>query len=529
MENRRKIADREAGKQTARLMSAAWSAYLESDYAKCLDLLAFGTPALTKDERFEVALLRTRALLRCGRSASAIDSVEEALALAGDASTHILALGFLGTALRRAKRMRDADAAFTKGLAFSDQASAEARSEFAYLRAVAAWEDGDMDRARNCAMQALPDAQDVALAALHQVIGWIEIRCERYATAAQSFLQALEVLDGSPVDDLRLRARLIHALCVIASETIDLQLWGRIKPAVDAMRWTDGVARAHFHTLVCRSFLALLEGKLDEAWSVSREALCATQTPAFIAIASTNAGAIDQLVGDAYAARRNFSRAWDVISGVRWSEADEEERIALANFAIEAPEDLKPYARKAMTIYRSVAPRFDLGLALHRDRRVAAFEATASGRIAEICGNTAEAIGHYERSLRLWNALDYRMRAALVASRLLRLTHDDQYRADINVAAQRAKHAWFLADHTMLRAGAASAALSHLTMTERTVLSHLLTGKPARQIADALSRSPHTITNHTRRIFEAFGVTSRSALIARCTQLGLTPDSVLPA
>jgi DNA-binding CsgD family transcriptional regulator len=53
-----------------------------------------------------------------------------------------------------------------------------------------------------------------------------------------------------------------------------------------------------------------------------------------------------------------------------------------------------------------------------------------------------------------------------------------------------------------------------LTPAERTVFHQLLAGRSADEIAERLGNSAFTIANHTRRIFSAFGVNSRSQLLA---------------
>ena len=52
------------------------------------------------------------------------------------------------------------------------------------------------------------------------------------------------------------------------------------------------------------------------------------------------------------------------------------------------------------------------------------------------------------------------------------------------------------------------------------MLAALVEGKSASAIAAEFGRSVNTINNHTKRIFKALGVRSRSALIAEYVQLG---------
>jgi DNA-binding NarL/FixJ family response regulator len=63
-----------------------------------------------------------------------------------------------------------------------------------------------------------------------------------------------------------------------------------------------------------------------------------------------------------------------------------------------------------------------------------------------------------------------------------------------------------------------------LTPAQLRVLSEILKGKASRQIAASFDRSTNTINNHTRAIFTAFGVHSRSRLIAIAAEAGIIAE-----
>ena len=58
-----------------------------------------------------------------------------------------------------------------------------------------------------------------------------------------------------------------------------------------------------------------------------------------------------------------------------------------------------------------------------------------------------------------------------------------------------------------------------LTARQHDVLQHLLSGLADKRIAAALHISPHTVHNHVKALFRAFGVSSRPELFARCLEL----------
>jgi DNA-binding CsgD family transcriptional regulator len=70
-------------------------------------------------------------------------------------------------------------------------------------------------------------------------------------------------------------------------------------------------------------------------------------------------------------------------------------------------------------------------------------------------------------------------------------------------------------DAKMLRSRKkAQKCIAQLSPAEKAVYDRILQGKSAIEIAKELRRSPFTVSNHTRKIFEAFGTQSRSKLLA---------------
>jgi len=61
-----------------------------------------------------------------------------------------------------------------------------------------------------------------------------------------------------------------------------------------------------------------------------------------------------------------------------------------------------------------------------------------------------------------------------------------------------------------------SVAAAKLTPRQQQVLESLLTGRSKKEIAFALHISPHTVHNHVKAVYQAFGVSSRGELLARC-------------
>jgi PAS domain S-box-containing protein len=74
-----------------------------------------------------------------------------------------------------------------------------------------------------------------------------------------------------------------------------------------------------------------------------------------------------------------------------------------------------------------------------------------------------------------------------------------------------------------------SVATAKLTPRQQQVLESLLTGQSKKEIAFALHISAHTVHNHVKAVYQAFGVSSRGELLARCLGAGTAEDAPAPA
>lgn len=384
-----------------------------------------------------------------------------------------------------------------------------------YLLALEAWQDRDYDRAET--LLARNNTARARIAQTHSISGWIDVKRERYADGAAHFETALAALQTSGEIDERLRARLVHGIANVAAETIDLALGARARIAYDNTAWTDGLAVERFNTLTMLRYLALLEGDLDRAWLLARQAATLMTEAPYAVHGETGAAFVSELLGDKRASAIQLQRAWHLLRGHRWGDTGHEGRVALTDFAMHAGRVMPAEARQAITIYQSFKPASNPLNALDGDRRVDAFELTAAARVSEALGDKKAALTQYDSALTIWRELGHHLRVGQVAADMYRLTNEAAYAKIVRAVLQRAPQAWFGAS---LRSP--KNPFAQLSTAEQRVFQQLLQGKSAKTIAASLDRSHHTVSNHTRKIFAAFRVNSRTRLLARCAELGIT-------
>jgi DNA-binding NarL/FixJ family response regulator len=501
-------------------LQLARAAFRAAEYDRCrafLSLVGDEHPA----ERAQAALLEARLARLERRYEEWYAAATLAERAHPDPAGRLFATMLRATAAKRLGHLEEAAtlrAAVESGLAEITPAA----GLVVYHLALDAWEERDYGRAERIIERNL--AHGVEVAQSLTLLGWIEVKRENFAASIVPFSKALKLSHDEAEPDRLLQARTIHALGVAASELIDLPLGRRVRREFEAMTWPAELAVEKFLSVMTLHYLALLEGDLDRAWLLSRESVSVAPTPAYRAVAEVYAAVASRFIGDRGGARIQLEQAWKILRSERWAGTETEARGALTSFAIEGARTMPAEARKAVTLYQSIAAKRNPLSAVDQDRRIVAFEATAAARISEVLGRRAEAIAQYRFSLQIWTELRCAMRAAEVGMDLVRLTGDSAYRAPVDAALKRAPKAWLGRELERL-----AGPIAALTAAERTVLIGLLEGKRTKAIAAELDRSEFTVTNHTSRVLAAFGVASRSALIAVCGELGITPDEVRAA
>ncbi len=497
---------------------AAWDA---GEYERVVKLLG-SAKFDRREDRVGSAVLQARALLALDRQDQVVTLLQRASKEVKGAEETVLTQMLHGAALTLSGRYEQGETLLDETAALAKRTSPQLTAEIAYYRALSRWSSHRLPEAEEIVEAALPAARDVHRARLLQLLGWIDVRGENYSGAARQFTAALDELNRAKRPDAQGRARLLHALGIIAAETIDLRLGRMVRREYDANTWSDDTRIERFHVLEYLAWLSLLEGNVGRAWDERQRALSLTVDTAYHASALTSAANIAGVVGDRFSEARYLELAGSLLLRGDQLALDVDRRIAMLAFVASAPSANIEAARKVFTLYERTRPRKTERLALEGDRRMEGFELYARGRLSIAEGRTQPGVAEFEKALDLWSRLGYRLRVAVTANTLRSATGDPRYAETALEALRSAPNAWLRA--ALERGAGDDNPLAQLTPAERRVLAELCKGKKARDIADTFDRSFNTINNHTRAIFTAFGVRSRAALVAECARRGILDD-----
>jgi DNA-binding NarL/FixJ family response regulator len=260
------------------------------------------------------------------------------------------------------------------------------------------------------------------------------------------------------------------------------------------------------------AYFALLRGDIESAWQHRTKILKLAQEPSYEVHAHAALAEIAEIDGDTRTQERHLRSAGAFIQGFRGKDLTVDDQVALLAFVEAATPAVTMMAVEAMGVYdqRREQGNDHYFRLLAGDRRVGAMEFSARGKLAKCTGDVRSAIAFYSDALQLWRKVSYRMRAAIAARDLYVLTHDVRYAREADAFLSQVPDAWLYRD-----LNTDMAMFAQLSPTELIVLQAMCRGLRTSEIAKEMNRSPNTITNHTRRIFEVLGVRNRAGAVAR--------------
>lgn len=496
---------------TTGVLERAEQAWFAGRNEETLALLEHETFARSAD-RLHATLLSARAHLTLRKPQGVVAMIGAVRKDARTADERATADMFTAAALLQLGEYERGRALLDEVVERKEPIHASILAELAYYRGRTRWAAREYDEAERIIEAGLPQATDMIRARLYCMLGFVEFSREAHASATRQFSAALEVLRTSAHADVQTKTASLLTLAAIAGETIDLSLIRFVEQAVPEIDWSPDNYRdrVRFHHML--SFFALLRGNVDDAWHHRTQMLKLAQGPSDEVLAHAGLADIAAYDGDARTQERHLRSAGAIIQDLRGKELTTDEQIALLTFVEAAKPTVTMMAVDAMAIFDQHRAQANDAYfwPLAGDRRVQAMEFSARGNLATCTGDMRGAVTFYGEALQLWRKISYRMRAAITARDLYVLTHDMRYAREAEAFLSQVPNAWI---HRDLEADTATVA--QLSPTELVVLEAMCKGLTTNEIAQKMNRSPNTVTNHTRRIFEALGVRNRAGAVAR--------------
>jgi DNA-binding CsgD family transcriptional regulator len=421
-------------------------------------------------------------------------------------------------------RMRDFERADHHFALARRQLSARAdRSDLAYHLARRWLLEGRTDEARHAADELSRDQSQASKIANAMLQSFILSHEERYREAAESLIRGIVLIGKRREQHLEEWFHAVQNLAALGRELSFDEAVALARQEVDQpIEWPEDFRTQHFQALKAVGWACALRGDMLGCFRYLRAAERTTPNDAFKVILLLDRAYFARIIGEATWALDEVAKAENVADRVDWNAIAGDERVGLLLLADAMAEIDKERARFYLARYRRL-DRIRSPLALFAfDHRLEAFEAYAEGVVRQTDGGKG-ADELFRKAWIIFDRIGYDWRAARAAMRLFEVTKKDRWRHLAEDKLEAFLQSWLARE---LRS-------SHETKARQPVKLPPMQGKvfamlcqkmSTAEIAEALGLSQHTIRNHLKAVFRAYGVNSRAALVAEAANRGELPS-----
>jgi len=426
---------------------------------------------------------------------------------------------YLGTGYSRLGEFTEADdhflraeKIFREGPALGELAAHVTRS---YL------ERRDLDEAEKWQNRSLADRSLRGKIRSEHLASYIAARRGQYYKQAECLIKVLDLIGGRREDFVEDWYAAVHTLAVLARELPSSMASIRAKAEVDLdVAWSADFAVSRFQALKGVAWSQALAGDELSCLRYLRLAQHADVGSVWRIILYLDRSYFAAIVGEQQWAENEFFAAEEVAEGIAWEETVGEERIALLLMA----ELATLHAPKRAPFY--IARFKDLGRLrtnvqhLAFDDRLQAMEAYATGLVNLSSGNREKAEEQLRIAWKIFDGIDYDVRAALTAQALYRATDKARWLHLAEDKLEKYPRSW------LARGLARNVAIVHredasLSRMQTAVMQLICEGLSTDSMAQRLGLSRNTVLNHLKIVYKKMGVKSREALVVEAMRRNL--------
>lgn len=510
-------------------LTDARSAWSRGDFDGCIRRLdEIGALPPRTPAWVEASLLRARSLYRLKRYRDTIALLEPILSGFADGDESCTALMLLGSSI-----VRSGDAG--RGLEILEHSAARAnavgvhravQAEIAHARALAHWTRRELEETERLAELAEAAGADSISVRATQLRAFVALTQQRLPEALSLFNQTFDAYWRCRERDAGLAEMTVHQIAALEVVLRSRSVRGthfiperrRIRDPWDTTPDLPSVTRLQTYAL--DAWLFALDGDRDAAFRNIRRAEDMAVEPAWRVWALAGRASLAAAFGELGSAREHAAHAVELSVNVEWGATTGEERIGLLLLAeILAVTDLAA-ATATMKTYDALSHPMNPDQAGSSDPRVRALEDYVRGIVLSANGESAAAQRLLATAARSYESCGHLWRTALarlaLASTSLPGGHFEAARA---IVAEHFPNS-FLARRVGIHA-MSDPIVARLTPAQRDVLSLLLDGLNAREIATKTGRAYNTVRVHIDRLREAFGASSIHAMVVDCHRRGI--------
>jgi DNA-binding CsgD family transcriptional regulator len=345
---------------------------------------------------------------------------------------------------------------------------------------------------------------------------------ERVHEQAERLIELLRSLDPNRSEFVDIRAWSTHTLAALARELYIPAAIPEIDRQLSGIQWPYDFAPNLFQALRGLGWAKALQGDYFNAFRHLKRASEVTDTTAWKVVAACDRSYLARSFGEPRWSRVELDEAEQLAAQVHWHATLAEERMGLLQLA-ELFGTLDT-ARSAMYLarYRELG-EIKSPLYYRHDARRTAYAQYSTGVVELALGNKKRGLAELREARKVFDRFGYDFRAARCLTDEFVATGNADLLPTIEEKLRNYQQSWLVAE---VRAAIGGPKPTMLPPMQQRVFDELCQGKSTSEIAGSLQRSEWTISNHIKEIFKAFGVKSRSALLAEAVRRGLIKANI---
>ncbi len=342
---------------------------------------------------------------------------------------------------------------------------------------------------------------------------------ERYREAAQSLIKAIGLIGKHREQYREEWFHAVQNLALLGRELAFDEAVALARSEVDQpIEWPEDFTTQRFQALVTVGWSCALRGDMLGCFRYLRAAERRIPSDAFRVILLLDRAYFARIVGEQNWALDEIAQAENVAERIDWNALAGEERLALlllARATVEIdPERGRYYLARYKGLDRIRSPLHLFAF----DHRLEAYAAYTEG-VVRMSGKGAGAEEVLRAAWVIFDRIGFDWRAARTAIRLFEVTKKERWRHLAEDKLEAFPQSW-LARELRDRASAASNPPVKLPPMQSKVFGMLCRKMTTAEIASELGLSQHTVRNHLKAVFRAYGVNNRAALVAEAAARG---------
>lgn len=406
---------------------------------------------------------------------------------------------------------------FDQGLRLIEPAlkneDSDLRADGLYYTGLIHWMRFDNAAAQTFAESLLGSADANNRARANTLLSWIAVRRHEMAGTAKYLTLALDEAETATPRDIGILANALFALAVLCREVPLPELADRVREVAAAMPWTADLATQQFHVTRALGWIDALNGDYLGAFRQLRTASQIAPSAPWRIVSLLDRASLARSTGETAFALDQLREASDLASSVQWARTQGEERTTLLILADLSASVDPAAATTYLSEFRSLQTPVTPNLTYESDPRARAFEAYSTGLVYAQLGDREQGKKLLIDAWNIFDAFRYDWRSALTAHHLHSITGDDLWRYNAAHKISSYPRSWIARmigenNRVPLRR-------EDLTATQLRVFNLLAEGRSTNAIAKELNRSPNTVRNHLRDIYQILNVRGRAELLAK--------------